>query len=66
MPLFGVIQQYQAAQAPNITSNLQRTLLGNHNIPVLGVALKLIRRNSKIEFELDRLRELKDRVQARD
>ena len=33
---------------------------------VLGVALKLIRRNSKIEFKLDRLRELKDRVQAKD
>ena len=33
VPLFGVIQQYQAAQAPNITSNLQRTLLGYHNIP---------------------------------
>ena len=32
---------------------------------VLGVALKLIRRNSKIEFKLDRLRELKDRVQAK-
>ena len=31
--LFGVIRQYQVAQAPNITSNLQRTLLGNHNIP---------------------------------
>ena len=52
--------------------------LGNHNSKficrrclacfknVLGVALKLIRRNSKIEFKLDRLREFKDRVQAKD
>ena len=33
VPLFGFIQQYQAAQAPSITSNFQRTFLGNHNIP---------------------------------
>ena len=38
----------------------------NYIVRVLGVALKLIRRNSKIEFKLDRLRELKDRVQAKD
>ena len=35
-------------------------------VSVLGAALKLIRRNSKIEFKLDRLRELKDRAQAKD
>ena len=31
VPHFGVIPLYRVASKPNITPNLQRTLLGNHN-----------------------------------
>ena len=33
VPHFGVISLYRVASTPNITPNLQRTLLGNCKIP---------------------------------
>ena len=49
----------------NLSYLMILTLQAMTKIIVLGVALKVIRRSSKIEFKLDRLRELKDRVQAK-